>query len=66
MLLLLVGLWLLSGPVERLILLYGGGFEPFGIDAVTLLTVFAMGLAAGLGGAWTAVTRHLSAIQPQV
>jgi len=64
--LLAISLWLLSGPVERLVRLYGGGFEPFGIDGETLLTVFAIGLAAGLGGAWSAVARHLSAIQPRV
>jgi len=65
-LLLLISLWLLSGPVERLVQLYGGGFEPFGIDGGTLLTVFIMGLIAGLSGAWSAVSRHLAAIQPQV
>jgi cell division transport system permease protein len=66
MLLLFVGMWLLSGPVERLVVLYGGGFEPFGIDGGTLLTVLIMGLCTGLGGAWSAVSRHLAAIQPQV
>jgi len=64
--LLVISLWLLSGPVEHLVRLYGGGFEPFGIDGDTLLGVFAIGLAAGLGGAWAAVARHLSAIQPHV
>ena len=66
MLLLFVGMWLLRGPVERLVLLYGGGFEPFGIDGSTLLTVFVLGLIAGLSGAWSAVSRHLAAIQPQI
>jgi cell division transport system permease protein len=66
MLLLFVGMWLLRGPVERLVMLYGGGFEPFGIDGGTLLTVFVLGLIAGLSGAWSAVSRHLAAIQPQI
>ncbi len=65
-LLLVGGLWILSGPAERLIRLYGGGFEPFGIDGNTLLTVFSLGLAAGISGAWSAVARHLAAIQPRV
>ncbi len=65
-LLLVGGLWILSGPAERLIRLYGGGFEPFGIDGNTLLTIFSLGLAAGISGAWSAVARHLAAIQPRV
>jgi len=65
-LLLIISLWILSGPVDRLVRLYGGGFEPFGIDGGTLLGVFAISLAAGLSGAWSAVARHLAAIQPRV
>jgi len=64
--LLVVSLWILSGPVEHLVRLYGGGFSPFGIDGGTLLAVFAIGLMAGLSGAWSAVARHLAAIQPRV
>ena len=66
LLLLFVGLWILSGPVERLVRLYGGGFRPFGIDGGTLLAIIAMGLVAGLCGAWSAVARHLAAIQPRI
>ncbi len=66
-LLLLAGsLWALSGPVERLVRLYGGGFTPLGMDGATIALVFAVGLAAGLAGAWSAVARHLAAIQPKV
>ncbi|MCP4924337.1 MAG: FtsX-like permease family protein [Gammaproteobacteria bacterium] len=65
-LLLVLSMWLLNGPVERLIRLYGGGFEPFGIDGRTLLTIFSIGLLVGLSGAWLAVARHLAAIQPRV
>jgi len=66
LLLLGVSLWLLSGPVERLAGLYGGSFEPLGADPGTLITILTGGILAGLGGAWSAVARHLSAIQPQV
>ncbi len=65
-LLLVISLWILSGPVARLVRLYGGGFAPFGIDAGTLLAIFAISLVAGLSGAWSAVARHLAAIQPRV
>ena len=66
LLLLSLSLWLISGPAERLVQLYGGGFKPIGIDGLTLLTMLAGGLLAGLGGAWIAVARHLSDIQPKV
>lgn len=56
----------LSGPVRRLVELYGSDFEPLGADGSTVLAVLAAGLAAGLAGAWTAVARHLAAIQPRV
>jgi len=66
--LLLLGLsfLLLQGPVGRLVALYGGGFEPLGMDMDTMLAVLAGGLIAGWGGAWSAVTRHLAVIQPQL
>lgn len=66
LLLLGLSLWLLSSPVERLIGLYGGGFEPLGVSLGTASTVLVGGVTAGLGGAWAAVSRHLSAIQPKV
>ena len=61
-----LSLWLLSGPAGRLAALYGSGFEPLGIDLATVLTVLTGGILAGLGGAWSAVTRHLSVIQPNI
>ncbi|MBT8445304.1 MAG: ABC transporter permease [Gammaproteobacteria bacterium] len=66
--LLLLGfsLWLLSGPMERLAGLYGAAFEPPGVDGGTALAILLGGLLAGLGGAWSAVARHLAAIQPKV
>jgi cell division transport system permease protein len=66
LLLLSLSLWMISGPAERLVKLYGGGFQPIGLDRLTLLTMIAGGLLAGLGGAWIAVARHLSDIQPKV
>jgi cell division transport system permease protein len=64
--LLSISLWVISGPVERLVKLYGGGFQPIGVDRLTLLTMIAGGLLAGLGGAWIAVARQLSDIQPKI
>jgi cell division transport system permease protein len=66
LMLLTIGLWLLSGPLDRLVTLYGGGFEGLGVDSVTFFTVLGGGILAGLGGSWSAVARHLSAIQPKV
>jgi cell division transport system permease protein len=66
LILLTISLWLLNGPVDRLVSLYGGGFERLGVDFTTFLAVLGGGVTAGLGGAWSAVARHLSAIQPQV
>jgi cell division transport system permease protein len=64
--LLMAGLLLLSGPLERLLRLYGAEFGGFGLSLNTALLVVGGGLAAGLAGAWAAVGRHLSAIEPQV
>ena len=44
----------------------GGGFRLAGLDGPASLAVLGGGLAAGLGGAWVAVARHLAAIQPKV
>jgi len=66
LILLTISLWLLSGPVDRLATLYGGGFDGLGVDSGTFFTVLTGGILAGLGGAWSAVARHLSAIQPKI
>ena len=66
LLLLSFSLWLLGGPVDRLAILYGGRSQGLGVDSATLFSVLAGGVLAGLGGAWSAVARHLSAIQPKV
>lgn len=66
LLLLGLSLWLLRGPIERLATLYGSAFRPLGISGLTVLAIVGGGLVAGLGGAWSAVARHLAAIQPRV
>jgi cell division transport system permease protein len=60
------GLFLLRGPVSRLLNLYGADFGGFGVTTSTAALVLAAGLLAGCAGAWAAVARHLSAIQPRV
>lgn len=66
LLLLSLSLWIVSGPIMRLVELYGGGFEPIGLDRGTAVMLLAGGLLAGLGGAWIAVARHLSDIEPTI
>jgi len=66
MLILLIGLWALGGSIARLAGLYGSNFELGGATGSSLLAVLAGGVLAGWGGAWTAVARHLAAIQPKI
>jgi cell division transport system permease protein len=66
LLVLTAGLILLSGPLERLLSLYEASFSGFGLTLTTALAVIGGGLVAGLAGAWVAVARHLSAIEPRV
>ncbi len=66
MLILLMGLWALGGPISRLAGLYGSSFELGGATGSSLLAVLGGGVLAGWGGAWTAVARHLAAIQPRI
>ena len=63
--LLFLGSWVLSGPVDRLLGLYESETSVLGLDGLTLLLLLAGGVIAGWGGAWSAVARHLSAIQPK-
>ena len=60
------GLLLLGGPLSRLLNLYGTDFGGFGVTPATAAMVIGAGLLAGWAGAWAAVARHLSAIQPRV
>ena len=54
----------LAAPVERLATLYGSGFRPAGAGLTGTLTLIGGGGLLGLTGAWLAVGRHLSAIEP--
>jgi len=65
LLLLTAGGWLLEGPLERLIGLYDSQLNLLGLNGATALTMVGGGVLAGWGGAWTAVSRHLAAIQPK-
>ena len=65
LLLLGAGYLLLAAPVQRLTGLYGDGLELLGLDWATLVAVLAGGILCGWGGAWSAVSRHLAAIEPK-
>ncbi len=62
--LVLVALFMLDGPVQRLAGLYESEFSLAVIDPVSLLGVALGGPLLGLTGAWLAVGRHLAQIQP--
>jgi len=57
--------WLLAAPLERLMGLYSTDMNLMGLNLTTALIVVSGGVLSGWGGAWTAVTRHLAAIQPR-
>jgi len=63
--LLMMSGWLLAAPLERLMGLYNMGPDLMGLNFTTTLTVIGGGVLSGWGGAWSAVTRHLAAIQPK-
>lgn len=62
--LLSAGLYWLSGPVERLISLYGSEFVLKGLGLGDSLLLIFDGVLLGWLGAWLAVSRHLSQIEP--
>tara|TARA_B100001540_G_scaffold178724_1_gene157597 strand:+ start:954 stop:1934 length:981 start_codon:yes stop_codon:yes gene_type:complete len=57
-------LWYLGEPVARLAALYGSSFELAGPGVMGVLNLVILGGLLGLAGAWLAVARHLSAIEP--
>ncbi len=59
------GLGLMQGPVQRLAGLYQSAFSLDILTSGTFLAVLAGGPMLGLGGAWLAVGRHLARIQPE-
>ena len=63
--LMIAGGWLLAAPLERLIGLYEADLSLLGLDGGTALLIIGGGVLSGWGGAWSAVSRHLAAIQPK-
>jgi len=63
--LVLIALFLLDGPVQRLAGLYESDFALAVIDPASLFGVLLGGPLLGLAGAWLAVGRHLAQIQPE-
>ena len=60
-----VALWFLSGPADALARLYQSPFELSGLGVMGSLNLIILGGLLGLAGAWAAVSRHLSAIEPR-
>ncbi|MDX2463142.1 MAG: permease-like cell division protein FtsX [Porticoccus sp.] len=60
-----LGLQWISGPVERLAELYQSFFHLIGLGFVGLVALLLIGAGLGLLGAWLAVARHLSSIEPK-
>lgn len=61
----MLGLWALSGPVSELLSLYRTDFQLHGLGFIQGLQLILFGGLLGLIGAWLAVSRHLSAIEPR-
>jgi len=62
--LLSIGLYWLSGPIENLISLYGSDFVLQGLSLGDSLLLIFDGVLLGWFGAWLAVSRHLAKIKP--
>ncbi len=58
-------LWFLEIPVGNLAALYQSSFELSGLGVMGALNLVILGGILGLAGAWLAVGRHLSAIEPR-
>ena len=57
-------LFWLEGPIEAVLGAYGSAYAVVGLGAGGALTLFAAGVLLGVAGAWLAVNRHLSQIEP--
>ena len=60
----LVILWL-SGSVAELVAAYGGDFGLSGLSFIATMLLWLLSASLGLLGAWLAVGRHLSKIEPR-
>ena len=60
-----LALWWLRTPLSALALLYQSDFRLEGLGPGASAGLLALGAILGLLGAWLAVARHLSAIQPR-
>jgi cell division transport system permease protein len=59
------GLWFMGGATRSLAQLYQSGFELQGLGVMGGLNLIILGGLLGLAGAWLAVSRHLSEIEPR-
>ena len=60
-----IAMWWLRVPMATLALLYQSDFQLEGLGLLDSLGLLAAGALLGLVGAWLAVARHLSAVQPR-
>lgn len=58
-------LWFMSEPAHALAQLYQSGFDIKGLGLMGSLNLIILGGLLGLTGAWLAVSRHLSDIEPR-
>ena len=63
-LLILIAFSLLSGPLSRLLVLYGSDFSLSGISVSNTLLLLIIAGGLGLIGAWISVLRQLRKIEP--
>lgn len=64
LILVLIGVALMDGPVDRLASLYRSQFSLRGLGFEGSLVLLACGIVLGWLGSWLAVARHLRAIEP--
>lgn len=63
--LVVIALWFLNAPVQRLAELYQSSFRLSGLGLMGSLNLVLVGGLLGLAGAWMAVSRHLGQIEPR-
>ncbi len=60
-----IGLWTLSSPVQKLASLYQSDFHLIGLGFVASLALLGGAMLLGWLGSWWTVARHLGEIEPQ-